>query len=204
MKKIIAVLAAGMLLCGALAGCGGSGSSAATDSKTEDTTAAASTAAPTTKAPETTAPTNNKAVAGTWVIEGFVYDGNTYGIEEYAELIGSTSDLLAVTYSFTEDGKAVCSAAGASVNGTYTFDGTTLQTSFDASNPKFTYDAESDALLNDEATTGVITVMVRAEDDTNEAGNGEEAAVETTAETAEAADAVDSADAAGETVAEAE
>ena len=71
---------------------------------------------------------------------------------------------VSVAYTFSADGKTTCTYGEASVEGTYTFDGTKLQTTFEGSAPLFEYSAEKDILVSADEATGITTVLGRVND----------------------------------------
>ena len=163
MKKLIAILAAGILACCAFAGCG-----EASDSNKETTAAVGTTVAPTTEAPKATPDDAEKAdITGAWVVGAFNRDGKDYSVPEYAELVGVDSDSLLIVYTFDAEGKTTCTMAGVTVEGTYTFDGTNVQTTFENASPAFTYDENKDSLFVTDENTGVTTLLVRGEAEEN-------------------------------------
>ena len=201
MKKVFALVITGVLAASMLAGCGGNSSSSADKSSAADTTAAQTTAAPETTVAATTA---NDLISGKWTLNSFTAEGTVYSLEEYAEKNEVPADSLVVNYEFDAAGNVSCTALGMTVSGTYTFDGKTVQTTFEGyeanANPKFDYDAEKDTLSATDTSTGVVTTMVRAaavaegvtptdaeegEEATGEVG---EAVVSGDAETSEAAE----------------
>ena len=165
MKKLIAILAAGILACCAFAGCGEAADSNKETTAPETTAAVETTVAPTTEAPKATPDEAEKAdITGAWVVGAFNRDGKDYSVPEYAELVGVDSDSLLIVYTFDAEGKTTCTMAGVTVEGTYTFDGTKLQTTFEGSAPLFEYSAEKDILVSADEATGITTVLGRVND----------------------------------------
>ncbi len=164
MKKVFALLITGVLAASMLAGCGGNSSSSNDKSSAAETTAAQTTVPETTVAPTTA----NDLIAGKWVNGAFSVEGTEYTLDEYAQAFGLTADDITVNYEFDAQGKATCSwpLVDMAVEGTYTFDGKTIEATFvneqGNSVVKFDYDATKDTLSATDANTGVVTVMVRA------------------------------------------
>ena len=126
------------------------------------------TVAPTTEAPKATPDEAEKAdITGAWVVGAFNRDGKDYSVPEYAELVGVDSDSLLIVYTFDAEGKTTCTMAGVTVEGTYTFDGTNVQTTFENASPAFTYDENKDSLFVTDENTGVTTLLVRGEAEEN-------------------------------------
>ncbi len=168
MKKLIAILAAGILACCAFAGCGEAADSNKETTAPETTAAVETTVAPTTEAPKATPDEAEKAdITGAWVVGAFNRDGKDYSVPEYAELVGVDSDSLLIVYTFDAEGKTTCTMAGVTVEGTYTFDGTNVQTTFENASPAFKYDENNDSLFVNDENTGVTTLLVRGEAEEN-------------------------------------
>ena len=156
----------------AFAGCSNSGSSeAASSAATAETSAAETKAEATTEAAATEASSDATAsavaadITGVWITTNYITaDGTTYTTEEYAEKNGVELDAVSVAYTFSADGKTTCTYGEASVEGTYTFDGTKLQTTFEGSAPLFEYSAEKDILVSADEATGITTVLGRVND----------------------------------------
>lgn len=164
MKKIIALIVACLLAVSIFAGCGGSSDTASTEAADAAATEAADAAA-TEAATEAAADGETADITGVWVTTDFIdAEGNTYTLEDYAKANGVEAESITVTYTFGADGSAACGAAGTSVDGTYTFDGTTVKTTFEAASPTFEYDAERDLLTNSEDASGVVSVLARVKD----------------------------------------
>ena len=108
-------------------------------------------------------------------------DGKSYNTADYAVANGVEESTVIVSYTFDKEGKATCTAVGATVEGTYTFDGKTLQTKFTGSEPAFEYDAEKDLLSNKDATTGITSVMSRMTETETTAAAEDNAEAETEA-----------------------
>lgn len=158
MKKAIALLAACLLTASVFVGCSGKSS----DSGSKAESSASSEAKDTTAAPTTQPTTKAADVTGSWVYTSFVTsDGTEYTVKDYAQSIGVDENTVLVSYTFDAAGKATCTALGMTVEGTYTFDGKTLQTAFENSSPKFDYDAAKDSLAVTDASTGLTSVMTR-------------------------------------------
>lgn len=177
MKKILAIVMASMFACAAFAGCGAKQESKEETTTAPETTAAvATTAAPVATPDSAVAPSADaEKIVGTWVVGGFVMaDGTAYNTAEYAEANGVEEAALLITYTFDKEGKSTCSVAGVEVEGTYTFDGKTIQTQFTGSAPKFEFDAEKDVLTVLDENTGVTTIMQRADAEANAAEAGAE------------------------------
>lgn len=173
MKKIIAVFAACVLAASVFVGCSKSESSSS--SSAEATTAA--------KEETTAEPTKAEAdITGAWVSTAYITaDGKSYNTADYAAANGVEESTVIVSYTFDKEGKATCTAVGATVEGTYTFDGKTLQTKFTGSEPAFEYDAEKDLLSNKDATTGITSVMSRMTETETTAAAEDSAEAETEA-----------------------
>ena len=161
MKKIIAVFAACVLAASVFVGCSKSESSSS--SSAEATTAA--------KEETTAEPTKAEAdITGAWVSSAYITaDGKSYNTADYAAANGVEESTVIVSY------------VGATVEGTYTFDGKTLQTKFTGSEPAFEYDAEKDLLSNKDATTGITSVMSRMTETETTAAAEDSAEAETEA-----------------------
>ena len=102
-------------------------------------------------------------VTGTWTSSAYITaDGTEYTPADYAAANGVEEETVTVTYTFDAEGKATCTALGATVEGTYTIEGTKVKTAFTGSAPEFEYDAEKDTLTNTDPATGIVSVMSRA------------------------------------------
>ena len=102
-------------------------------------------------------------VTGTWTSSAYITaDGTEYAPADYAAANGVDEETVTVTYTFDAEGKATCTAIGATVEGTYTVEGTKVKTAFTGSAPEFEYDAEKDTLTNTDPATGIVSVMSRA------------------------------------------
>lgn len=162
MKKTIALLAACLMAATAFVGCSNNANSS---SAAAETTVAAEADADAEATTAAEADEETPDIAGVWVSTGYVTaDGTAYSTAEYAEANGVDEDTVTVAYTFDGNGKATCTALGASVEGTYTFDGKKLETKFEGSAPVFEYDAEKDILANLDEASGVTSVMGRVKD----------------------------------------
>lgn len=163
MKKTIALLAACVLAASVFAGCGNNNASSAAEATT--VAADAADAADAANDAETTAAAaeGEVDVTGTWTSSAYITaDGAEYAPADYAAANGVDEETVTVTYTFDAEGKATCTAIGATVEGTYTVEGTKVKTAFTGSAPEFEYDAEKDTLTNTDPATGIVSVMSRA------------------------------------------
>ena len=163
MKKTIALLAACLLAASVFAGCGNNNASSAA----EATTVAAADAADDAEEATTVAAAADADaefdVTGTWTSSAYITaDGTEYAPADYAAANGVDEETVTVTYTFDAEGKATCTAIGATVEGTYTVECTKVKTAFTGSAPEFEYDAEKDTLTNTDPATGIVSVMSRA------------------------------------------
>lgn len=160
MKKIIAIAMAAMLICSVFAGCGGAANSSTTETKAETE---ATTVADDAADEETTAASDAEfEYVGTWVVVRFVTtDGSEYGLADYAVLSGQTEEDTTIVYTFAEDGKVTCTVGTAAVEGTYTVNGTEIETTFAANSPKFEFNAETGEISTVDAATQVTTYYAK-------------------------------------------
>ena len=160
MKKTIALLAACLLAASVFAGCGNNNASSAA----EATTVAAADDAE--EATTVAAAANADAefdVTGTWTSSAYITaDGTEYTPADYAAANGVEEETVTVTYTFDAEGKATCTALGATVEGTYTIEGTKVKTAFTGSAPEFEYSEENGTLSNTDPATGIVSVLSKA------------------------------------------
>ena len=161
MKKTIALLAACLLAASVFAGCGNNNASSAAEATT--VAAAADDAEDATTVVAAANADAEFDVTGTWTSSAYITaDGTEYAPADYAAANGVDEETVTVTYTFDAEGKATCTAIGATVEGTYTVEGTKVKTAFTGSAPEFEYDAEKDTLTNTDPATGIVSVMSRA------------------------------------------
>lgn len=148
-KKVIVTVMAVALSVSTLVGCGGNNNAGAA-APAADSTATA------------TASVDASAIVGSWLSGSFAVNGEVYDPDTYAEMNGLTSDDIVSVYTFDENGTVSATLAGAEATGTYTFDGTYINTTFEnGSTVKFEYDAENDGLGVEDPASGVITFFAR-------------------------------------------
>lgn len=161
MKKTIALLAACLLAASVFAGCGNNNASSAAEATT--VAAAADDAE---EATTVAAAANADAefdVTGTWTSSAYITaDGTEYTPADYAAANGVEEETVTVTYTFDAEGKATCTALGATVEGTYTIEGTKVKTAFTGSAPEFEYSEENGTLSNTDPATGIVSVLSKA------------------------------------------
>ena len=151
MKKTIALLAACLLAASVFAGCGNNNASSAA----EATTVAAA-------ADDAEDATTVVAAANADAEFDVTADGTEYTPADYAAANGVEEETVTVTYTFDAEGKATCTALGATVEGTYTIEGTKVKTAFTGSAPEFEYSEENGTLSNTDPATGIVSVLSKA------------------------------------------
>ena len=161
MKKTIALLAACLLAASVFAGCGNNNASSAAEATT--VAAAADDAE---EATTVAAAANADAefdVTGTWTSSAYITaDGTEYTPADYAAANGVEEETVTVTYTFDAEGKATCTALGATVEGTYTIEGTKVKTAFTGSAPEFEYSEENGTMFNTDPATGIVSVLSKS------------------------------------------
>lgn len=102
------------------------------------------------------------SVTGTWGVSEIIdADGNSQTFEEYCQAQGVTPEQVGGTYTFNDDGSAICTVAGVDVEGSYEFDGSTLTLTTNGTSTPYTYNAENDTLECTDANLGSTSVFVR-------------------------------------------
>ena len=102
------------------------------------------------------------SVTGTWGVSEIIdADGNSQTFEEYCQAQGVTPEQVGGTYTFNDDGSAICTVAGVDVEGSYEFDGSTLTLTTNGTSTPYTYNAENDTLECTDANTGATSVFVK-------------------------------------------
>ena len=161
MKKTIALLAACLLAASVFAGCGNNNASSAAEATT--VAAAADDAEDATTVAAAANADAEFDVTGTWTSSAYITaDGTEYTPADYAAANGVEEETVTVTYTFDAEGKATCTALGATVEGTYTIEGTKVKTAFTGSAPEFEYSEENGTLSNTDPATGIVSVLSKA------------------------------------------
>lgn len=161
MKKTIALLAACVLAASVFAGCGNNNASSAAEATT--VAAAADDAEDATTVAAAANADAEFDVTGTWTSSAYITaDGTEYTPADYAAANGVEEETVTVTYTFDAEGKATCTALGATVEGTYTIEGTKVKTAFTGSAPEFEYSEENGTLSNTDPATGIVSVLSKA------------------------------------------
>ncbi len=161
MKKTIALLAACLLAASVFAGCGNNNASSAAEATT--VAAAADDAEDATTVVAAANADAEFDVTGTWTSSAYITaDGTEYTPADYAAANGVEEETVTVTYTFDAEGKATCTALGATVEGTYTIEGTKVKTAFTGSAPEFEYSEENGTLSNTDPATGIVSVLSKA------------------------------------------
>ena len=161
MKKTIALLAACLLAASVFAGCGNNNASSAAEATT--VAAAADDAEDATTVAAAANADAEFDVTGTWTSPAYITaDGTEYTPAAYAAANGVEEETVTVTYTFDAEGKATCTALGATVEGTYTIEGTKVKTAFTGSAPEFEYSEENGTLSNTDPATGIVSVLSKA------------------------------------------
>lgn len=102
------------------------------------------------------------SVTGTWGVPEIIdADGNSQTFEEYCQAQGVTPEQVGGTYTFNDDGSAICTVAGVDVEGSYEFDGSTLTLTTNGTSTPYTYNAENDTLECTDANTGATSIFVK-------------------------------------------
>lgn len=102
------------------------------------------------------------SVTGTWGVSEIIdADGNSQTFEEYCQAQGVTPEQVGGTYTFNDDGSAICTVAGVDVEGSYEFDGSTLTLTTNGTSTPYTYNAENDTLECTDANTGATSIFVK-------------------------------------------
>ena len=161
MKKTIALLAACLLAASVFAGCGNNNASSAAEATT--VAAAADDAEDATTVAAAANADAEFDVTGTWTSSAYITaDGTEYTPADYAAANGVEEETVTVTYTFDAEGKATCTALGATVEGTYTIEGTKVKTALTGSAPDFEYSEENGTLSNTDPATGIVSVLSKA------------------------------------------
>ena len=161
MEKTIALLAACLLAASVFAGCGNNNASSAAEATT--VAAAADDAEDATTVVAAANADAEFDVTGTWTSSAYITaDGTEYTPADYAAANGVEEETVTVTYTFDAEGKATCTALGATVEGTYTIEGTKVKTAFTGSAPEFEYSEENGTLSNTDPATGIVSVLSKA------------------------------------------
>lgn len=152
MKKIlVSLLAVAMAstMVFAFTGCGSSESKASEASQASDSSAAD--------------PASETAdITGDWTLSSITTaDGTTQTLAEYCAAQGIDSQSMEAVYTINADNTVAATIGGIGVEGTYTFDGTTLTLTFESGENALTYDAASDTLNASDATSGMTSVFSR-------------------------------------------
>ncbi|MCR4891338.1 MAG: DUF4923 family protein [Lachnospiraceae bacterium] len=206
-KKLATVLGLTAAVAFTMVGCGGG----KTEEKPAASTAAASEAASEEATEEETEVAEEETEASeeetevaeevqgaeiidSWTLDTIIdADGNEQTLAEYAKAQGVDMGNVQSILTINDDGTCTMSLAGIPVEGTYTYDGETLETDFTGaggSTGSFTYDASLDVLVTEDAATGMSSHYTRGavEGDTIDSMI-DDAMEEDGSESAEAADA---------------
>ena len=103
------------------------------------------------------------AIEGAWTVGGLIAsDGEYYDLADVG-IVGLDASSLEASIEFDGSGNLTYAAAGQSMGGTSTFDGETINVTFENGyEMAFTYDADNDALMQSNESAGVTVVYYRA------------------------------------------
>ena len=155
MKKIALLLALCMMGTAVFCGCGSKGKEESSANESSVSQSAESSDAAQDDSAEV-------SVTGTWGVSEIIdADGNRQTFEEYCQAQGVTPEQVGGTYTFNDDGSAICTVAGVDVEGSYEFDGSTLTLTTNGTSTPYTYNAENDTLECTDENTGATSVFVK-------------------------------------------
>ena len=155
MKKIALLLALCMIGTAVFCGCGSkdNGESSANESSVSQSAESSDTAQD---------DSAEVSVTGTWGVSEIIdADGNRQTFGEYCQAQGVTPEQVGGTYTFNDDGSAICTVAGVDVEGSYEFDGSTLTLTTNGKSSVYTYNAEDDTLEATDENTGATSIFVK-------------------------------------------
>ena len=157
MKNFKAVILCAALLCAILSGCS-SDSGGSSDSS--GSAAAVSGLKGTTISQEQA---NALAdITGVWKSVSFISsEGSAYTAEAYAENKNVKTDDVLITYTFDRSGSVVCSESGSDNKGTYSFDGLTVQITFDNTSTSLEYSSDDNRIVEKNRSDGYNVVFVK-------------------------------------------
>lgn len=155
MKKMALFLALCMMGTAVFCGCGSKGKEESSANESSVSQSAESSDAAQDDSAEV-------SVTGTWGVSEIIdADGNRMTFEEHCQAQGVTPEQVGATYTFNDDGSAICTVAGVDVEGSYEFDGSTLTLTTNGTSTPYTYNAENDTLECTDANLGSTSVFVR-------------------------------------------
>lgn len=155
MKKMALFLALCMMGTAVFCGCGSKGKEESSANESSVSQSAESSDAAQDDSAEV-------SVTGTWGVSEIIdADGNRMTFEEHCQAQGVTPEQVGATYTFNDDGSAICTVAGVDVEGSYEFDGSTLTLTTNGTSTPYTYNAENDTLECTDENLGSTSVFVR-------------------------------------------